>query len=301
MTLHSETLESLREERDALRQRVAELEQRIQEKKLAETNLRQSEARYRAFLRAIPDLMFRVNTEGFFLDLAASKTDDLLAAPDNIVGKHISEILPPDLVQKTMEYGIRAIQTGEVVVLDYQIPIQNELRDFEARYAAIGTDEFLIISRDITERKRIEENFRRSQSQAEIIQAQEASLAALSTPLLQISELILLLPLIGGVDSQRAQRIQETLLNELGQRKARIVILDITALEGVDEQVANLLVAMSQAVRLLGAQVILTGIQPKVAQTLVQQGVDLSNILTHSTLQMGIAYAVRWSTPRTAV
>lgn len=301
MTLHSETLESLREERDALRQRVAELEQRIQEKKLAETNLRQSEARYRAFLRAIPDLMFRVNAEGFFLDLAASKTDDLLAAPDNIVGKHISEILPPDLVQKTMEYGIRAIQTGEVVVLDYQIPIQNELRDFEARYAAIGADEFLIISRDITERKRIEENFRRSQSQAEIIQAQEASLAALSTPLLQISELILLLPLIGGVDSQRAQRIQETLLNELGQRKARIVILDITALEGVDEQVANLLVAMSQAVRLLGAQVILTGIQPKVAQTLVQQGVDLSNILTHSTLQMGIAYAVRWSTPRTAV
>jgi len=301
MPLHSETLESVQKERDAFRQRVAELEQRLQEKKQAETALRQSETRYRAFLRAIPDLMFRVNEEGFFLDLAASRTDDLLAAPENIVGKHVSEVLPPDLAQKTMEHGLKALQTGEVVVLDYQVPIQNELRDFEARYAAIGADEFLIISRDVTERKRIEESLRQSQIQAETIRAQEASLAALSTPLLQISELILLLPLIGGVDTQRAQRIQERLLNALGQRKARIVILDITALAGVDEQVANLLVAMSQAVRLLGAQVILTGIQPKVAQTLVQQGVDLSNILTYSTLQMGIAYAVRWSTPRTTI
>ena len=100
-------------------------------------------------------------------------------------------------------------------------------------------------------------------------------------------------PLIGSIDSRRAQQVLDTLLHGITERHARIAILDITGVPLVDTQVANALVAAAQAVRLLGAQVILTGIRPEVAQTLVGLGIDLAGLVTRATLQDGIAYAMQ--------
>ncbi len=102
----------------------------------------------------------------------------------------------------------------------------------------------------------------------------------------------MVMPLIGALDAQRTQQIMETLLHGISTSRAQVAILDITGVAVVDTQVANALLQAARAVRLLGAQVALTGIRPEVAQTLVGLGVDLGGIVTYSTLQSGIAFAI---------
>lgn len=145
--------------------------------------------------------------------------------------------------------------------------------------------------RDATERLRGEQE--RMALQEQVIAMQAASLAELSTPLIPIDESTLVMPLIGNVDERRVQRILDALLGGVAQSKAASVILDITGVPIVDTQVADAFLRAAQAVNLLGAQVILTGIRPEVAQTLVGLGIDLSSLVTRGTLQDGIAYALR--------
>jgi PAS domain S-box-containing protein len=148
---------------------------------------------------------------------------------------------------------------------------------------------YIAIVHDLTERKHAAEE--RARLQEQIIQAQAATLAELSTPLIPISDEVVVMPLIGALDDRRMQQVLEALLHGVEQRKARTAILDITGVPVIDTHVANGLILAAQAVRLLGARVILTGIRPEVAQTLIGLGVNLDNLITHSTLQSGIAYA----------
>ncbi|NJO05462.1 MAG: STAS domain-containing protein [Chloroflexaceae bacterium] len=140
------------------------------------------------------------------------------------------------------------------------------------------------VALDMTERQALQE---------QIITAQQAALRELSTPLLPIAEGVVVLPLIGSIDTRRAQEVTEALLDGVATYNAHTAIMDITGVQMVDTQVANSFIQAAQAVRLLGAQVMLTGIQPQIAQTLVQLGVDLGTIQTRSTLQAGIATVLR--------
>jgi rsbT co-antagonist protein RsbR len=135
---------------------------------------------------------------------------------------------------------------------------------------------------NITRRKRAEET----------ISAQTMMLHELSTPVIPFSDDVLVMPLIGTIDTRRAQQALETLLSSIAASRARVAILDITGVPVVDTQVANALLRAAQAVSLLGAQVVLTGIRPEVAQTIVGLGVNLQTIVTRSTLQAGIVYAM---------
>ncbi|HEY0133266.1 MAG TPA: STAS domain-containing protein [Nannocystis sp.] len=145
--------------------------------------------------------------------------------------------------------------------------------------------------RDVTERRRAEQEAERSKLQDQVIAAQRLVLSQLSTPLIPISAEVLVMPLIGTIDDERARQIVATLLDGIARTRARVVIVDITGVAGVDTQVAGGLLRAAQAVKLLGAQVVLTGIRPEVAQTLVSLGVDLGGLVTRSTVQTGIAYA----------
>jgi PAS domain S-box-containing protein len=157
---------------------------------------------------------------------------------------------------------------------------------------------YIGVAHDLTERKRAAEEHARLQER--IIQAQAAMLAELSTPLIPISDHVVVMPLIGAIDSDRAQLVLNTLLHGIERSHARVAILDITGVPLVDTQVAKSLLVAAQAVRLLGARIVLTGIRPEVAQTLVGLGVDLGDIVTRSSLQSGIAYATKErSEPRT--
>jgi rsbT co-antagonist protein RsbR len=148
-----------------------------------------------------------------------------------------------------------------------------------------------VIYEEITERKRSEEALRQAMLQEEIINAQKAALDELSTPLIPISDNILVMPLIGTMDTRRAQQVMDTILYGLNETGSGFLIIDITGVTIIDTQVANAFIRAAHAAKLLGAQVLLTGIRPEVAQTLVGLGIDLSNIITCSSLQRGIAQA----------
>jgi rsbT co-antagonist protein RsbR len=126
-----------------------------------------------------------------------------------------------------------------------------------------------------------------------IIKSQAQALTELSTPVIQVWEGIVALPLVGTVDSARAKEIMENLLDAVVSKGADVVIIDITGVPVVDTQVANRLMRTVEAVRLLGTSSIITGINPVIAQTLVQLGVDLSQLSTKATLQAGLRQAFR--------
>ncbi|MBA3547947.1 MAG: PAS domain S-box protein [Nannocystis sp.] len=151
-------------------------------------------------------------------------------------------------------------------------------------------DAVLEIDTDITGRKQAEEAEARRQQ--EIIRAQALAIEELSTPLIPIADEILVMPLIGMMDSARAQQVMHSLLSGLATSRGKFAILDITGVPVVDTAVANAILRAAHAARLLGTEVILTGIRPEVAQTLVNIEANLSNLTTCGTLQAGIAYAL---------
>jgi rsbT co-antagonist protein RsbR len=126
----------------------------------------------------------------------------------------------------------------------------------------------------------------------ETLQRHQAALRELSTPVIRVHDRILLLPLIGAIDSVRAQQIMDTVLLRIVEEKARCIIVDIAGVPVVDTKVADNLVKTTASVRLLGAQTILTGISAQVARTIVQLGVDISAMHTRSRLQDGIELAL---------
>lgn len=146
------------------------------------------------------------------------------------------------------------------------------------------------IFRDVTAELDAEQE--RLALQEQVIVAQQAVLRELSTPLIPLSESVLVMPLIGSIDSSRAQQVLEALLEGVAQAQVRTAILDITGVRVVDTQVAGALIRAAQAVRLLGAQTIITGIRPEIAQTLVGLGLDMSGMTTCATLQRGVALAL---------
>jgi PAS domain S-box-containing protein len=163
-------------------------------------------------------------------------------------------------------------------------------------YDSIGNPQAIIsMHHDLTEQVAQEQE--RTHLQQQIIEAQRAAIRELSTPLIPLSDSVVMLPLVGTIDSDRAQLVMETLLEGIAHYQVAFAILDITGVSVVDTQVAQAFLQAARAVRLLGAQVILTGISPVIAQTLVQLGADLSGIVTRSTLQAGIMYALQSETP----
>ena len=119
--------------------------------------------------------------------------------------------------------------------------------------------------------------------------AQATLLQEISTPVIPLTDQILVLPLVGAIDTQRAQQVLSTVLERLRTSGAQIVLLDITGVPIIDTQVAHTLIRTGQAVQLLGAQMVLTGIRPEIAQALVGLGVELTSMVTYGTLQSGLA------------
>lgn len=143
---------------------------------------------------------------------------------------------------------------------------------------------------ELVERERAEQE--RSALQERMIQAQKALLAEMSTPLIPITESIMVMPLIGTMDAERAAQVMEVALGGAQRSRAGVVILDITGLRHMDKAVAESLTRTASALRLLGTRAIVTGVRPEVAQAMVSLQINMDTIVTRSTLQSGIAYAL---------
>jgi rsbT co-antagonist protein RsbR len=131
------------------------------------------------------------------------------------------------------------------------------------------------------------------QRQLATIQKQQDAINELSTPVIKVWENLLVLPIIGTLDSQRTQRMMESLLQQIVATGSKIAILDITGVPVVDTMVANHLIKTITAAGLMGAECILSGISPGIAQTIVHLGIDLSGIKTKSTMMEAMRYAIR--------
>jgi anti-anti-sigma factor len=149
--------------------------------------------------------------------------------------------------------------------------------------------------RDLSAQRQAEEMLRKSVAQEEQIRAQELRLAELSTPLVPITNEIVALPLIGQLDATRAELVMETLLQGISNSGVHTAIIDMTGVRAVDTNVAGAILRVSRAVRLLGADVVITGLSPEVAQTLVNLGVELTGLEVCGTLQDGIVHAMKSS------
>jgi rsbT co-antagonist protein RsbR len=143
---------------------------------------------------------------------------------------------------------------------------------------------------DITERRQTEQN--RLIAQERTIEAQQDTLREISTPLIPLSDGVVVMPLVGTIDTRRALQIMETLLEGIARLQADVAIIDVSGVRMVDTQVADALLRAARAAKLLGAQVLLTGMSAEIAQTVVHLGADLSGITSVATLRDGLQYAI---------
>ncbi len=127
----------------------------ITDRKQAESKLRESEARYKAILDAIPDLMFRISRDGEYLDFKGEGAD-LAIPPENIIGKNLRDLLPDDVVLDSLHAIAKTLDSQTLQSLEYQLSTHEGMRDYEARLVVSGQDEVLAIVRDITKRKQAE-------------------------------------------------------------------------------------------------------------------------------------------------
>lgn len=266
---------------------VVSLVQDVSDRKRAEEVARLNEERIRTITSSLPVILFAIDRNGVFTLSDGSALGTLGLQPGQIVGLSMDAVYRdmPDIVG----YVRRAL-AGETI--NAQLAVGDALFEtwYTPTYATDGQCSGMLgVSIDMTPLKRAQAEAQRLQN--EIIQMQAATLAELSSPLIPISDEIVVMPLIGAIDAQRVEQVLNTLLSGVAGTRARTAILDITGVPVVDTQVANTLVRAAQAVGLLGAQVVLTGIRPEVAQTLVGLGVNLGSVVTRSSLQSGIAYA----------
>lgn len=279
---------TLPDELTQLRRRITELEQ---------LRAAESPAQLRVFKAVVdnaPDAVGLAGLDGVVF-YANTAYQTISGYGSDLIGMSFNTLYPAELHATVASAGQKVLERGNWQgMLTWQhkdghmIPIQVTLfLIYDEQGAPKG---FTSIIRDVTEQQQAENE--RLILQEQVIAAQQAALRELSTPLIPIAENVVAMPLIGSLDSARAQQVIETLLSGVASAHATTAIVDITGVPVVDTQVANALLRAAQAVRLLGAHVILTGIRPEVAQTLVGLGLDLSGIVTRSTLQSGIAFAL---------
>lgn len=132
------------------------------------------------------------------------------------------------------------------------------------------------------------------EQQRKVIESQRIAIQDLSTPIIDLWDDILTLPIVGTVDTQRSVEMTEKLLHRVAESRARCVIIDITGVSVVDTMTADHFIKMVKAARLLGSYCVVTGISPEIAQTLVQSGVDIGDIKTLRSLKEGLKECFRY-------
>lgn len=310
------TYEALRAENAALRARVDELERALAEREVLEDTLTEHERRvpYRKIFDAIPVGLGVYRRDGLSVAMNRNSLDCVGGVREDIIGKFNILTDPASISMGFVANFERAAAEHTVITMpptSYDTSgstlatIDDRVVWTETTYIPIQGDdgiEYVVeFNIDVTSQqqaKRAIEQTQRAEAenmrlQAEIIRMQEETLRALSTPLIPIAESVVVMPLIGTMNSARAQQVIETLLEGVVAHRATVAILDVTGVPVVDAEVANGLIQAAQAVALLGAEVVLTGIRPEIARTLVELGTDLRGLVTRSTLQSGVEHALR--------
>ena len=280
----------------------------------AEKELRASEEKYRNFVENSLDGIVRSTFEdgrllsfnNAFCKIMDYEPDELL----NISAKGIKQWVDPnrrDEMLKLLE------KDGKVSDFEYEIMAKGgEIKTVSGTARAIYDTDGTItemegILRDITERKKMELEHKEYSEKLEVmveertneltdklktIEKQHRAIQELSTPIIQVWKGVLVVPLIGIMDSKRARNVMETLLEEVVRSAARIVLIDITGISMIATQTGDYLLKTVQALKLIGVDSVITGIRPEVAQILVELGIEL-DVRTESSLEAGLKFSLK--------
>jgi PAS domain S-box-containing protein len=209
---------------------------------------------------------------------------------EEIIGQHFSRFYPPEDVQSGKTDMELAAATREGRIEDEGWRVRKDGTRFWANVVITALRDkggklhgFGKVTRDLSERRLAEQKIKK--------QAQEIFEMAV-VPVVQIWDGVVLVPLIGTLDSQRTEQLMERLLQRVAEAGSSVALLDITGLPTIDTQTAQHLIETISAVRLMGADVVLTGVRPSIAQALVHLGIDLSSIITRSSLASGLRIAL---------
>jgi PAS domain S-box-containing protein len=245
-----------------------------------------------AFLAAIvetsDDAIYGKTLEGVVLSWNHGAERMYGYAAAEIVGRPVNILVAPsspDEVPQILEKikrgervdhfeTVRVKKNGES--FDVSLTV-SPIRDVSGRIVGAST-----VARDITEQKRLREELTR--------RAQE--ILDVSTPVLQVWEGVLVAPFIGTLDTQRAQQFMECLLDRIVETNSSVALLDVTGVPAIDTRTAQHLIETITSVRLLGAQAVLTGVRPAIAQTLAHLGINLADVVTRSSLSAGLRVAL---------
>ncbi|AKQ42329.1 RsbR, positive regulator of sigma-B [Aurantiacibacter atlanticus] len=197
------------------------------------------------------------------------------------------------LSEITHERVERGVLPGEMaaLILALKVPLFSRLKEKLSDSPDLLIDEVILLSKAI-DAFAIYTNEVFIAEREQIIERQRDEMLELSTPVVELWDKVLTLPLIGTLDSLRAQEVMESLLQAIVERQAEVVIVDITGVKTVDTQVAQHLLRTAAAVRLMGATCIISGISPKIAQTMVELGVDVGEVLTRSSIKSALTDAL---------
>ncbi len=273
-------------ENQHLKQRIRELEQAEEERDRLQAALRQSEEHARIFVTYTPAAVAMFDRDMRYILASHRWLADFALKEGEITGRCHYELFP-EIPEHWKAVHRRCLAGASEGNDEEPFPrsdgrvdwVRWKIFPWYTTSGEIGG--IMLFTEVITERKRLEDTLR----------MQAKTLQELSTPIVPISQGVLVLPLVGVLDAARAQQMMENLLGKVVERQAQVAIIDVTGVPHIDTGSASALLQVARAVRLLGAQVILTGIRPEVSRAIIDLDIDLTGIVTRRDLQSGIAFA----------
>lgn len=253
-----------------------------------EAAVQEREERFRDLFENANDAVYTADLQGNITAVNRAAERMTGYQREEIVGQNLSRLIAPESLAFSQQMLARKLAGEDVTHYELQALAKDGRRlVFEVSTRLINEDGKPVgiqgIARDVTERKRAEEELR----------MQQATIQELSTPVLRVTNGLLIVPLIGFIDTRRAKQLTEQLLTGIRDHRAKAVVIDVTGVPVIDSYAAQRLIATAQAARLLGAVVILSGVSRAIAQTLVDIGIRLGNVTTAGDLQSGIEQALR--------
>jgi len=243
---------------------------------------------YEALFRHAVDLLGIATPDGWFVQLNPSWERVLGFTPEELMAAPFLAFVHPDDHERTIEQTKSAGQES--------IPMfRNRYRCKDGTYKWIDWTSaphdglIYFVARDATERMELERSLEASVDQ---VRASNEELQALSTPILQVAEGVLLLPVIGRIDACRASSMMEKLLEAIVRSASAVTILDLTGVAEVDAESASHVLSIVRAAALLGSECIVSGIRPQIATTLVELGVEVEHVRSFGTLSAALAHAL---------
>lgn len=279
-------------------ERVVGVLRDVSEQLKADRALKESEEQYRSIVERSP-LGMCIHRAGTMI-YANGAMQRLLGVsePNALVGKDLLTFTPVD-AQDAMAAHIEMVDGSSDIVPSMEsrlLRTDGESVDVEVFNQPVmyeGSPAIQFVYLDISARKRADDAIKRAAASENTLAAQEEIIRALSCPLIPFGKGALLMPLIGNINQGRAVRIIEELARGVVEQQAVVAILDVTGVPHVDADVADALLRAASVVKLLGADVMLTGIQPAIAKMIVELGIDMSGFLVKSSLREGLSQLMR--------